>query len=152
MGKKIIPCILLLTLIMVSLAGAQLKTQKSNVFKPSSLAQRPKGFLDALVDPSKFSMSHSYSLSLFSVGNRSFNQGLYLNTLNYQFSNPLRMQLRIGFLHQPLGGSGMTSQQNGKVFVQRALIEYKPSKNFSLSVDYQSYPSSMYYSPYRYRR
>lgn len=151
MEKKIILCVLLLSMILIGLASAQSQTPRSHVFKPSSIVSRPSGFLDSLLDPSKFSMSHSYSLSFFSVGKQTFNQGLYLNTMNYKFSDPLRMQVRIGFLHQPFGDMGMSQTTGSRVFVQRALLQYKPSDKMSISIDYQVLPSSLYYSPYYYR-
>ena len=151
MEKKIIVCVLLLSMILIGLASAQSQTPKNQIFKPSSLVSRPSGFLDSLLDPSKFSMSHSYSLSFFSVGKQTFNQGLYLNTMNYKFSDPLRMQVRIGFLHQPFGDMGMSQTTGSRVFVQRALLQYKPSDKMSISIDYQVLPSSLYYSPYYYR-
>lgn len=150
MEKKIIVCVLFLSMILIGLASAQSQTPRSHVFKPSSLVNKPSGFLDSLLDPSKFSMSHSYSLSFFNVGKQTFNQGLYLNTMNYKFSDPLRMQVRIGFLHQPLGDMGMSQTTGSRVFVQRALLQYKPSDKMSISIDYQVIPSSLYYSPYYY--
>ena len=154
MNKKLILCVFFISLIVTGMVGAQVKTSKSNVFKPSELFKKPKGFLDSLLDPSKFSMSHSYSLSMTNIGNQTFNQGLYLNTMNYKFSDPLTMQVRIGFMHQPLAGLGMSDMQNGsKVFLQRAMLQYKPSDKMSITVDYQVLPSSLYYySPYMYRR
>ena len=74
-----------------------------------------------------------------------------------EFSDPLTMQVRVGYLHQPFGGvlnkGGMQNGINGTLFLQRAMIQYKPTKNMSITVDYQAYPSSMV-SPfhYRYRR
>ena len=156
MEKKIIFCVLFLSLLLTSLSVAQLKKPESNIIKSSSLTDKPKGFLNALLDPSRFSMSHSYSVSMFSVGKQTFNQGLYLNTMNYKFSEPLTMQVRIGFIHQPLGSMGLTNNpnqnQNGRLFLQRARLQYKPSENMSFTIDYQVLPSSMYYSPYYHRR
>lgn len=156
MEKKMVLGILFLSLLGTSVAAAQIKTSESNIVQPTSLTDNSKGFLSALLDPSKFSMSHSYSVSLFSVGKQTFSQGLYLNTMNYKFSDPLTMQVRIGFMHQPLGSMGLTSNpydnQNGKLFLQRARLQYKPSENMSFTIDYQVLPSSMYYSPYYYRR
>lgn len=150
MPKKIILCILLLFVVSSSLAQTQMPPSQSSVLDPSKLGLKTKGFLDHLLDPSRFSMSHSYSLSLFNFGNQSINQGLYLNTMTYRISDPLLMQVAIGFLHQPFGGfQGQGEGQNGKMFVQRAMLQYKPSKNMTLTIDYRSIPSSMV-SPYGY--
>lgn len=149
MKNKIIAFIFLLAMTVPALSVAQLKTSKSMVFKPSDSGQKPKGFLNYLLNPSKFSMSHSYSVFYTSIGKQSFSQGLYLNTMNYRFSDPLMMQVRIGYVHQPFGGLGRTTGKNGALFVQRAMLQYKPSENMSFTIDYQVLPSSMV-SPYYY--
>lgn len=154
MEKKNVLYVLAVSLIICGLAGAQSNESKKSVFKPeaSGFIQKPTGFLNALLDPSRFSMSHSYSISLFSAGRQTFSQGLYLNTMNYKFADPLTMQVRVGFLHQPLGGGlGMTNGQNGKLFLQRAMVQYKPSEKMSITFDYQVYPYSMASPYYRYR-
>lgn len=149
MEKKVL--FVILTLILIGgIVHAQESGSQSGVFvaKPSSVFEKPKGFLDALLDPSRFSMSHSYSMSFSSMGGRSFNQGLYLNTMDFRFSDPLTMRLRIGYAHQPFGGGlGMNGPANGQLFLQQARIQYKPSDKVMFTLDYQQLPSSMLY-PY----
>ncbi|MDM7924966.1 MAG: hypothetical protein QUS35_03015 [bacterium] len=115
---------------------------KSSVFKPSELFRRPSGILDGLIDPSRFKMTQSYSLSFFSAGSRSFNQGLYLNTMQYQLSDPLTAVLQVGYLHQPLGGAGLTGSSAGQFFISGASLEYKPSNGTRLFFDYQQTPAA----------
>jgi len=140
---------IMILLIAFTVFGQDLKEEKT-IFKPSELVQKPSGFLNTLIDPAKFEMSHSYSLSYLSSGDQSTNVGLYLNTMTYRFSDPLLMQLRIGYMHQPLGGNHHTlSSQQGTVFLQGAHLLYRPGKNMLISIDYESYPT-MFFSPYRY--
>lgn len=141
--KKMVVYCLLVSFIVPALITAQSEDQQNNILSNSQTFRKPTGFLDSLLDPSKFSMSHSYSLSYFSIGGKSFNQGLYLNTMNYQVSDPLFMQVRIGYVHQPFGMMNQSSGMNGKVFIQRAMIEYKPTKNMKLTIDYQVNPNTM---------
>ncbi|MBN2029549.1 hypothetical protein JW824_04825 [bacterium] len=141
--KKMVIFLLLLSFIVPVLVRAQSEDRQSNILNNSQVFRKPAGFLDSLLDPSKFSMSHSYSLSYFSMGGNSFNQGLYLNTMNYQFSDPLFMQVRIGYVHQPFGMMDQSNGMNGKVFIQRAMIEYKPTENMKLTIDYQAHPNTM---------
>lgn len=140
-----------LMILLMSLSGfCQGLSEKSNIFKPSELVQKPNGFLNYLIDPDKFEMSQSYSLSYLSSGNRSTNVGLYLNTMSYRFSDPLLVQLRVGYMHQPFGGSRSSlASQQGRVFIQGAHLLYRPTENMMISVDYENYPS-MLMSPYRY--
>ncbi len=142
--------ILFLLLITSFILNAQIQNEKSVVFKPSEGFQKTRGFLDQLFDSNKLSISHSYSLSYYTAGGKGYNQGLYLNTINYQFSDPLLMQVRFGYLHQPFGGSNMISKEtNNKFFVQRAMLQYQPFKNTTLVIDYQTYPSPLMNPYYR---
>lgn len=88
-------------------------------------------------------MSHSYSLSYMSVGRQHFNQGLYLNTLDIHIADPLQMQVRFGYLHQPFGDMNNQQLMDGKLFLQRAMLKYEPAENMSIIFDYQTYPSPM---------
>ena len=151
MLKKTVLCVLVLFVLLSGFVKAQTENPQTSVFKPSETFNRPKGFLSYLIDPSKFSMSHSYTVSYFSLGGEQFSQGLYLNTMNYRVSNPLLMQVRIGYLHRPFGSSGWMNEGNGKVFVQRAMLEYKPSDNMWFRIDYQAMPYSTMMYPYDYR-
>jgi hypothetical protein len=136
-----------LCLLIPALALAQ-SENKSVVFKPGKTFDKPTGFLNSLLDPSRFSMSQSYTMSFMRVGNQTLNQGLYLNTMNYRISNPLLAQVRVGFLHQPFGAYGNTGDQNGKLFLQRAMLQYRPSDKMSIVFDYQAYPTSFGVNPY----
>jgi hypothetical protein len=133
---------------------AQFKSEK-NVNMAQALTQ-PKltGLLDVIgFNPDKFSMHQSYSLTFGSFGGNSYHQGLYLNTMSYQFSNAVTTYLQLALAHQPLGSMMQNDQgQNGtKAFVSGAGLEYKPTDNFSLQVEFSQVPGSMY-SPYGYNR
>jgi len=114
-----------------------------SIFKPSPWKSQQKGFLDHLLNSSRIKMSHSYSLSYMSMGSQSFNQGLYLNTLDIDIADPLQMQVRFGYLHQPFGNMNNLTQMDGKFFLQRAMLMYQPTENMSIVFDYQAYPSPM---------
>jgi hypothetical protein len=137
---------IVLMLIPVWIFG-QVQTEPAQIFRPEKVYNQPRGFLNSLLGSDKFSMSHSYSMSIFTVGNQTFNQGLYLSTMNFNLSDPLFLQVRVGYSHQPFGGTGLNPGMNGKVFLQRALLQYKPLKNMTVTLDYQQMPSRLYY-PY----
>ena len=149
--KKSMTGILLFAFLILSMSAlAQDLEPKSNVFTVSKLAQKPKGIFDFFLNSGNFKMSHSYSVSFMSIGGHSFNQGLYLNTMDFRFSDPLTAQVRVGFMHQPFGGQGLMGNKSGKLFLQRAMLKYKPSENTVFSVEFQQYPSPAM-SPYYYR-
>jgi hypothetical protein len=145
--KKIV--VVALAVLLAVAAQAQFRGQKSSIFDPSELVSRPTGILSGLLDPSKFSMTHSYTLSYLGIGGRGYNQGLYLNTMTYRFSDPLWAQVAVGYLHQPLGGPGVYGNRlNNKVFIERATVHYQPLKNTLLRIDYRAMPYNPYANPY----
>lgn len=150
MSRRVVFLFLILTFLLAGQVAAQSGTWGQNPGGKTVFAQ-PKGFLDALFDASRFTMSHSYSMSMGTVGRQSFNQGLYLNTMSWKLADPLFMQLRVGYAHQPLGGNSLfgESSKTGQFFLQQAYVEYKPFKNAKLTFEYQSMPqSSFYHSPF----
>ena len=147
--KKTILISLAAVIMLAGAAGAQTGSGSSSVFIPGKSFEKPTGFLNSLLDPSRFSMTHSYSLSFGRIGNYSMNTGLYMNTMTYKIAESLTSQVRIGFMHQPFGGDNNLYRTGSKVFVQRAMMQYKPSDKFSVTVDYQAFPVPMM-NPYGY--
>jgi hypothetical protein len=147
MVKRIAVFCLVALLVLPLALQAQLRETPQQVFRPEKMYNQPRGFLSALLDNSRFSMSHSYSLNVISMGGHTFNQGLYLNTMNFRLSDPLLMQVRLGYRHQPFGGVGLNQENSGKLFLQRAMLRYEPTKNMVFTIDYQQMPSPML-SPY----
>jgi hypothetical protein len=61
-----------------------------------------------LLDPSRLTMNHSYSLSYFSGPGGGQSVGMYMNSIGYQIAKPLYIQFDLGIMHNPgaLVGSG----------------------------------------------
>lgn len=143
---------LLLVLMLPSWAAAQLKTPE----KPTPFSQlltqglnAPKGLIGLIgLNPNRFSMQHSYSLSYMSAGGQGFSQGVYLNTMSYRFADPLQLSLQWGIMNQPLSSLGVPAMYQSGFFLSGANLEYKPSKNMSVGIQFNSYPAGYYY-PYR---
>ncbi|NIR52157.1 hypothetical protein GWO43_26505 [candidate division KSB1 bacterium] len=141
-------CVGLSLLILPTLVFGQLKQDKqvdmaSALIKPSGVSNMV-GLLG--LDPNKFSMSHSYSFSFSSLGGQSFGQGVYLNTMHYQFSDPLTMYFQFGFLHRPFGDFGQTNLSQNELFVSGAGFKYQPADNFKVQFEFSQQPRSYYYS------
>ncbi len=96
----------------------------------------------SFLSPNRFSMSQSYSVGFSSSSYGSSSAGLYLNTLNYQLSEPLTLSADVGFfspLYSSSPGSfnsrGLQDPTKGSSFVfPRIGLEYKPTKNLSFSL------------------
>jgi len=100
----------------------------------------------SLLDLSRLEMSHSYSISYFSMGGRGMTIGMYVNSIRYQISNPLTLNLSLAWVHQPgnflLRDRG-TATDYGRILPSFSL-EYRPSDNFFLEIGYHSIPAYLY--------
>lgn len=149
MRQKMFALIAAVVVCVPVMAFGQLKEQ----LKPQSFSQlltQPQGLVGLLgLDPSRFSMQQSYSISYLSAGGQGFSQGLYLNTLSYRFSDPLQVSLQWGVMNQPFGSFGVPSLYQNGLFLSGASIEYKPSRKVSIGLQYNKIPGGWQYSPYR---
>lgn len=94
----------------------------------------------SLFDPSKLTMRQSYSFAYYFGGGHSGNIGLYMNSIEYAFSDPLKIRVDLGFLHTPsriISGSGSVAQ-NG-TFVPGVSINWRPSEHFNMTLDYRQH-------------
>ena len=139
----------LLTIVgMPSLGFSQFKNEAKPVHF-SNMLTNPLGFASFLgLDPNRFSMHQSYSLSYISTGGEGYSQGIYLNSMNYRLSNDMRVSMEWGISHQPLNSFGQQNFYQDGLFVSRADFEYKPSDNFSIGIIYNTLPRSRLNNPW----
>jgi hypothetical protein len=98
---------------------------------------RATGTSFSLAEPSRFSMTQSYSLTAMSGPHGSASSGLYLNTLSYQVTPLMSAFVDVGF-HTPLHSSmpGMESAEGlGSVVLPRMGLEYRPSDRLSFNFE-----------------
>ncbi|OGS36457.1 MAG: hypothetical protein A2293_00030 [Elusimicrobia bacterium RIFOXYB2_FULL_49_7] len=99
----------------------------------------------SLLDPARFSMHQSYSMSYVSSGGNGDMTGLYLNRLQYDFSAPVTLLVDVGFFHKPLslleGGKDKSDGQNQTLTIPRVGLFYQPTKNLSMSFQYFHTPA-----------
>lgn len=130
----------------------------------SSVGVPPSGILGgavskpglSLLDPSRFHMRNSYTMSYFSSGGRQGSVGLYMSTLEYQLSRPLTVRIGLGYLHQPLGFvKNMGGPGEGRI-LPNVSLDFRPSDKFHFILDFRTIPTGEYrtgfgqggYSPY----
>ncbi|MBU1320158.1 MAG: hypothetical protein KKG33_08410 [candidate division Zixibacteria bacterium] len=110
----------------------------------------------SLLDPSRFSMQHSYSVVYSSVGGTGQTIGLYMNSMRYQVSNSLDVNVALGWYHQP--GTMFSNSNRGTTdygtILPNVQILYQPSEKFRLMIGFESLPGVFsngrdhYYSPF----
>jgi len=133
------------------LSFAQFKDQ--NIFKPSvtdAITAPTSNLILGIFNPNNFQMHHSYNLSYSSFGNNGIALGVYTNSMFYKFSNKLNVQLDASLVHSPYNSLGKNYQNNlNGIYLSKAQINYNPSKDFHISIQYRNLPYS-YYNPYFY--
>ncbi len=146
MKKILISLVVIISIIPLTVLG-QLKRQDKPVQIKQELSQPFKDqFIGlSIFDPSKFSMSHSISMSYFSLGGKGVSQSLYLNTMTYQIASPLLLKVQWGIQNFPYNALAKNHPafQSG-FFLSGAELKYKPNDKFEMKLQYNSMPSYMY--------
>lgn len=101
----------------------------------------------SLFNPDQLKMRQSYSIWYSSTPRGSQSLAMYLNSIEYQISDPLKVQFNLGYLHRPsaVARNGVAALENGKILPGLSLT-WKPSNKFHLRLDYRQMPG--YYNPY----
>ena len=105
----------------------------------------------SLLDPSRFHLSQSYSLSYYSGGGTGQMIGMYLSQVDYEFAKPLHLSVALGFLHQPQTLVGISGQSLGNRILPSFRLSWDPSDKFHFIMGYETRsPYQMnYMSQYR---
>jgi len=77
---------------------------------------------------------------------------MYLNTISYEFTIPLSIQLKVGYVHDPsmLFCPSEGSVQGGRLFIPDFQITYRPKQNVVFQLRYQMVPAG--WTGFRFRR
>lgn len=144
-------CLLLVFLFIPIYALGQFKLQSRNPeFTDQLKNEQGRSFGILGINPSRFNMSHSYSMSYLSVGGKNFTQGLYLNTMSYQFTIPLTLSLQLGVAHQPFQAANFSPVFKSGPFIAGAQLKYQPTANTVIQLDFHQSPYQNY--PWGYNR
>ncbi len=96
----------------------------------------------SLLDASRFSMKHSYSISYFSSGGRGETIGMYMNSMRYSLSKSLSVDVTLAWLHNPsqiLWKDNRGTNNYGSILPSVSLL-YQPSEKFRLLISYETVP------------
>jgi len=133
------------------IAVGQFKSQpeaRSSVSE-SIIRQDDGGLLFGWFDPSRFTINNSYSLSYTTSGGKGLSLGTLTSSLAYQISNPLSLQFDVSLIHSPYNnlGGNFTKEISG-VYLSRAELNYRPSKNTLLQIQYRQLPAMYWLNNY----
>lgn len=106
--------------------------------------------LFGLINPDNFSMHHTIDLSFSAFGGGSMALGVYTNSMMYKIADNLNVEADLSLVNSPYNSfsKDLAKQING-FYLSRAQLNYKPTDNMSIVLQYRNIPMS-YYSPYSY--
>ena len=115
------------------------------------LSADPVSSLFGFINPANLNMGHSFEMSYSAFGNDGMALGVYTNRLSYEFSEEFNLELNTSFVNSPYNtlGENFTRSLNG-IYIDRARINYNPSKDFNISLQFSNSPYR-YYNRYNYR-
>jgi hypothetical protein len=125
---------------------AQFKASAANKPGVSESILRSDGsdFWFGLIDPSKFSMRHAFSLSYATFGGgRGMSLGMYTNSVYYKIADPLDVQFDVSLMYSPYS-SGFAGPQKDftGIYLTRAQLNYRPSESMLLQINFQQVPAT----------
>jgi hypothetical protein len=138
-------------IVLSGMAVAQFRSQPEVSSSVAGTLIRPDdgGLIFGWFDPSRLTIRNSYSLSYTSSGNRGYSIGNLTSSLAYQISNPLWVQFDISLLHSPFNNlGGNFAKDITGVYLSRAELNYRPSKNMLLQIQYRQLPAMYWLNNY----
>ena len=138
--------ILIISLFVSSVAFSQFKDKNGQTIQDGITNYSPSGFLTNFFNPNNFKMNHSVSMSYSSFGGSGLALSTYTNSMAYRFSENLNVQVDASIVASPYSSFGPEHQNsiNG-IYLSRALLNYSPTKNMNLSIQFHNPPPGSYY-------
>ena len=146
-------CSVLLLALIPALGFGQLKKdiEKPNISQ--SLIYSPsKDAFAGFLDPSRFTMGHSFSMSYVAFGGGGAMINSYVNTLNYRFSDDLFLTTKFGIMNSPYNTLPANSRLNDVQLFGGAEVKWLPTENTEIFIRFEKtlgYYSPGYYGNYR---
>lgn len=137
-----------ISLLFSSLSFSQYKDKDlSPVVSNGITNYSPSGFLTDFFNPNNFQMHHSVGMSYSSFGGNGLILNTYTNSMAYQFSENLNVEVDASIVASPYSSLGRAHQNsiNG-IYLSRAQLNYSPVKSMYLTIQYHNPPPGSYYN------
>ena len=138
--KTIIKGIAVLTILSALVVG-QLRSTLPSRAMPVNTQGLSHARNISILDPNRFSMNHSFGLSMMSAGNQSMTMGAYTNQMNYMLKDNLRLSTRFS-LASPMSGMSPYAKNGmgGSQLFYGASLDYQPTENLFVKFSMDNYP------------
>jgi hypothetical protein len=147
--------IIVISLLVTAPAWAQFRGQEPRSPSVSESMVKPPenpNLLLGIFNPDNFHMSHSISMSYMSVGGQGLGVNMYTNSMTYKISDPLVVKADVSLMFTPYGSAAKSFQNNiSGIYLNRASLDYTPTKDLHISLQYRNYPMGFMPYPYGYQ-
>ena len=141
----------LVLFVMSTIAVCQFRSQPEARSSVGESLLRPDdgGLLFGWFDPSRLTIHNSYSLSYTTSGGKGYSLGDLTSNIAYQISNPLSVQFDVSLLHSPFNNlGGNFAKDISGIYLSRAELNYRPSNNMLLQIQYRQLPTMYWLNNY----
>ena len=136
-----------------TLVSAQFKSQEEQQPSPAQYLVRPATSINSILgffNPDNFMMRHNFSFSYLSSGGTGLSLASYTNSMFYKIADPLNVRFDLTLQGSPFGQYGSAQQSDlSKLYLSRAELNYRPSENVFVKIEYNQLPLS-YWGSYPY--
>ena len=103
----------------------------------------------SIIDPNRFSVNHSFGMSMMGFGGNSLTVGSYTNQMNYMIKDNMRLSTSLS-LSSPVNGINPYANNGlaGAQIYYGASLDYQPTKNLFVKFSMDNYPRYGYSRPY----
>jgi hypothetical protein len=152
MTKKIKYIFAVITIISVGLGQLKSDLSQNNAITNNLFAS--DGSIMSLFDPSRFSMKHSFSMSMLSMNSQSIGVASYTNNMNFLLRDNLRLQTNMTFMQPNMISSNTPNPYSNSQLYFNSVLDYSPTENTHFQVRFGNYPMYSRYqtSPFQLNR
>ncbi len=134
-------------IIIISVGLGQLKSDLSQNNAIFNMPANSDGSVMSLFDPSRFSMNHSFSMSMLSMNSQSIGVASYTNNMNFLLRDNLRLQTYVTFMQPNMISSNTPNPYSNSQLYYDAVLDYSPTDNTHFQVSFGNYPMYNRYQP-----
>ena len=141
-------------IIIISVGLGQLKSDLSQNNVISNNPASSGGSIMSLFDPSRFSMKHSFSMSMLNMNNQAIGVASYTNNMNFSLRDNLQLQTYVTFMQPNMISSNTANPYSTSQLYYDAVLDYRPTENTHFQVSFGNYPRYSRYqsSPFQLNR
>ncbi|MCZ7557438.1 MAG: hypothetical protein M5R41_13645 [Bacteroidia bacterium] len=133
--------LLLLSLLWLQGAQAQFRGQEPKNPSVAEGVTRPAATELSIFSLDRLEMHHSVTMSYGMIGDHGLGSSMYINSLRYSISEPLSVRADIGMMLTTFGSASSFMRNDiSRIFLKRASVDYVPSKDFRLTLQYRNEP------------